>query len=60
MPNIGYYYISCHITVNVAKWNMFCDFIDIGVACVVNPSVNPLQNKEIQIEHCFAMYVSIF
>ncbi len=48
MPNISYYYNSCHITINVAKWNMFCDFIDSTVACVVNPSMNPLQNREIQ------------
>ncbi len=48
MHNIGYYYSSCHITINVAKWNMFCDFINISVACVVNPNVNPLQNREIQ------------
>jgi len=48
MPNIGYYYSSCHITINMAKWNMFCDFIDITMACVIRPSVNPLQNREIQ------------
>jgi hypothetical protein len=45
---IGCYCSNSHITINVAKWNMFCDFINISVACVVNPNVNPLPNREIQ------------